>query len=93
MIFCQDHVSYNDFGDCNDEIAVAGIDFIGGGQFMAFVCKGRGASRRPYKDNDSGSSISSSISIVVERNSRSPGDDSAAYVVPDDATANILSAI
>jgi len=60
---------------------------------VAFVCKGRGASRSPYKDNDSGSSISPSISIVAERNSRSPGDDSAAYVVPDDATVDILSTI
>jgi hypothetical protein len=45
----------------------------------------------PYEDSDSGSSISSSM--AAERNSRSPGDDSAAYVVPDNATANILSAI
>ena len=58
---------------------------------MAFIYKGRGASRSPYDDSDSRSSISSSM--IVERNSRSPGDDSAAYVVPDDATADILSAI
>ena len=45
----------------------------------------------PYEDNDSGSSISSSM--VVERIARSLGDDSATYVVPDDATADILSAI
>jgi hypothetical protein len=31
--------------------------------------------------------------MVMERNSRSPGDDSAAYVVTDDATVDILSAI
>jgi len=31
--------------------------------------------------------------MVMERNSRSPDDDSAAYVVPYDATADILSAI
>jgi len=45
----------------------------------------------PYEDNDSGSSISSSM--VAERNSRSPGDDSAAYVIPDDAIVDILSVI
>ena len=44
-----------------------------------------------YEDSDSGSSISSAM--VAKRNSRSPGDDSAAYIVPDDATADILSAI
>ena len=30
-------------------------------QFVAFMCKGMGASRSPYKDSDSGSSISSSM--------------------------------
>jgi hypothetical protein len=29
MIFCRDRVSYDDFGDCHDEIIVAGVDFIG----------------------------------------------------------------
>jgi hypothetical protein len=43
------------------------------------------------EDNNSGSSISSSM--VVERNSRSRGDESAAYVVLDDATSDILSTI
>jgi hypothetical protein len=45
----------------------------------------------PYEDSDSGSVISSSM--VMERNSRSLGDDSVAYVILDDATADILSAI
>jgi hypothetical protein len=45
----------------------------------------------PYEDSDSGSSISSSM--VADRNSRSLGDDSTAYVVSDDATADILSTI
>ena len=58
---------------------------------MAFTCKGRGVSRNPYEDNDNGSSISSSM--VIERKSRSRGDKSASYVVLDDATADILSAI
>jgi hypothetical protein len=44
-----------------------------------------------YEDSDSGSSISSSM--IAKRNSRSLGDDSAAYVVPDDAIVDILSVI
>jgi hypothetical protein len=56
---------------------------------MVFICNGRGASGRgvllgaPYEDNDFRSSISSSM--VAERNLRSSGDDSIAYVVPGDA--------
>jgi hypothetical protein len=53
--------------------------------------KGRVLLGAPYEDNDSGSSISSSM--VAERDSRSSGDGSATYVVPDDATVDILSAI
>jgi hypothetical protein len=45
----------------------------------------------PYKDSDSGSLIS--LSMVVKRKSRSRGDEYASYVVPDDATADILSSI
>jgi hypothetical protein len=40
--------------------------------------------RALYEDSDSRSSISSSK--VVARKSRSRGDDSSSYVVPDDAT-------
>jgi len=58
---------------------------------VAFIYKRRGASGSPYDDSDSGSSISSSMG--KERNSRCPGDDSAAYVVPDDAAGDIISAI
>ena len=29
MIFGQDRVSCDEFGDCHDEIAIAGINFIG----------------------------------------------------------------
>jgi hypothetical protein len=62
MIFDRDRVSCYDFGDCHDEIAVAGVDFIGIGQFVVFICKGSGASLgASYKDNDSRSSISSSM--------------------------------
>ena len=45
----------------------------------------------PYEDNDSGSTISSSV--VAERRSSFEGDKSASYVIPDDATADIFSAI
>ena len=62
-----------------------------GGQFVAFICRGRGAFGSPYEDNDFGSLISSSM--VVERKSRSRGDDSSSYVVPNDATVDILLAI
>jgi hypothetical protein len=47
MIISRNYVSRNDFGDCHDEIAVADVDFIGGRQFMAFMCKERGASGDP----------------------------------------------
>ena len=58
---------------------------------MDFICKGKGVSGSTYEDNDSRSSIS--LSMVAERKLRSRGDDFASYVVPVDATANILSAI
>jgi hypothetical protein len=29
MIFGRDRISYDDFSDCHDEIAIAGVDFIG----------------------------------------------------------------
>jgi hypothetical protein len=54
------------------------------GQFMAFICKG-------MSDSNSRSSIS--LSMVAESNSRYQGDESASYVVPDDATIDILSTI
>jgi hypothetical protein len=28
MIFGRDRVTYDDFGDCHDEIVVAGVNFI-----------------------------------------------------------------
>jgi len=53
--------------------------------------RGGGLLGAPYEDNDFGSSISSSV--VVERKSSFEGDKCASYVIPDDATADILSAI
>ena len=91
MIFGRDRVFRDDFSNCHDEIDVACVDFIGRRSICGLYLKGEGCFWEPYKDNDFGSSLSSSM--VAERNSRSPNDDSAAYVVPDDATANILSAI
>ena len=44
-----------------------------GSQVVAIIYKGMGASRSPYKDSDSGSSISSSM--VAERISRSRCDN------------------
>jgi hypothetical protein len=41
----------------------------------------------PYQDNDSGSS-----SVAAKRKSSFEGDKSASYVIPDDATADIISA-
>ena len=45
----------------------------------------------PNKDSYSGSSISSLM--VAERKSRFRDDESASYIVPDDATTDILSLI
>ena len=45
----------------------------------------------PYEDNDSGSTIASSV--AAERKSSYESDKSASYVTPDDATADILSVI
>jgi hypothetical protein len=62
-----------------------------GNQFVPFIYKRRDAFGSPYEDSNSRSSISSSM--VVERKSRSRGNESASYVVPDDAITYILSAI
>jgi len=46
MLFGRNRISYDDFGDCHDEIAVAKVDFIGRRPIVVFICKGRGASGR-----------------------------------------------
>ena len=92
MIFSRYRVSCYGFGDCHDENVVAGVNFIDKRKICVLYLQGEGVLLgSPYEDSDSGSLISSSM--VTERNLRSPCDDSAAYVVPDDTTANILSAI
>jgi hypothetical protein len=45
----------------------------------------------PNEDSEFGSSISSSM--AVESKLRSQGDKSASYIVPDDATVDILSSM
>lgn len=79
MIFCRDFVSCNHFDDYHDDIIVTGIDFIGRWLICGLYLQGER------------SSISSSM--VAERKSRSCGDDSAYYVVPDEAIVNVLSTI
>ena len=49
MIFGRVCVICDDFGDYHDEIVVTSIDFIGSGQFVAIICKGRGHSGSPLR--------------------------------------------
>ena len=49
MIFGPDRISYDDFGDFHDEIAVAASISSANGQFIAFICKGRDASGNPLR--------------------------------------------
>ena len=58
---------------------------------MAIICKGRDAPRYSQEGHFSGSSTLSSM--VVEKKSRIGGNESASYVVPNDATADIISLI
>jgi hypothetical protein len=51
MISGQNRVSYNDFGDCHDEITVAGIDFIGTRPICGLYPQGEGCF---YEDNTQG---------------------------------------
>ena len=64
---------------------------IAGGQLWPLSARGGVLLGAPYEDDDSGSTISSSV--VAERRSSFEGDKSTSYVIPDDATADILSAI
>jgi hypothetical protein len=81
-------VFYDDFGDCYDEIAIAGVDFISEQPIWSLYLQGGGMLLRGQR--------LWVIDLIVdgrERKSRSRGDESASYVVPDDATADVLSAI
>jgi hypothetical protein len=42
MISGRDRVSYDDFGDCHDEIAVASVDFIGKRPICGLYSHGEG---------------------------------------------------
>jgi len=57
---------------------------------VASISRG-GPSGTPYEYSVSGSLISSSV--VAERKSRFEGDKSASYAIPNDAIADIFSAI
>jgi hypothetical protein len=89
MIFGQDHVSCDDFDDCHDVIAVAGVDFIGRRLSCGHYLQGEGVllgAPRYF-----GSSISSSL--VTERKSWFRGDEFASYAAPNNGTDDILSSI
>ena len=47
MIFCWDRVSCDDFGDCHDEIVVAGVDFIGRRPICGLYLQGEGCFYEP----------------------------------------------
>jgi hypothetical protein len=49
MIFCRDRVSYDDFGDCHDEIIVAGVDFIGRRPIYGLYLQGDGCFWEPLR--------------------------------------------
>jgi hypothetical protein len=42
MIFGRDFVTCDDFGDCNDEVAVAGVDFIDSQLICSHYLRGEG---------------------------------------------------
>ena len=72
--------------------AIAGVDFIGGLPILwPLSARGGVLLGAPNEDSDFGSSISSSM--AAERKSRPQDDKSASYVVPDDASVDILSSI
>jgi hypothetical protein len=43
MIFGRDRVFYDDFGDCHDEIVVAGVNFIDRQPICGLYLQGEGA--------------------------------------------------
>jgi hypothetical protein len=92
MIFGRDHVSCDDFGDCHDEIGVVGVDFIGSRLIYDFYLQGERCFWEPptktvTPDHQSHRRWSQ------EKFKVSKWWFCIAYVVPDDATADILLAI
>ena len=49
MIFGRDHMSCDDFGDCHDEISVAGVDFIGRRPIYGLYLQGEGCFWEPLR--------------------------------------------
>ena len=92
MIFGRVCVICDDFGDYYDKIIVTKHRFHReAANLWPLSARGGVLLGASYEDNDSGSTISSLV--VAERKSSFEGDKSASYVIPDDATADILSAI
>jgi len=94
MIFGRDRVSCDDFGDCHDEIAVAGIDFYQQvANLWPLSIGGRGASGSHLRGQRLHVIDPIIDMMVAERNSMSQDDESTSYVVPDDTTVDFLLAI
>jgi hypothetical protein len=87
MIFGRDRVSCDDFDDC-DKIAVVGVDFIGRWPICGLYLKGRRASRTTTLGHRYLRRWSRRGNQGLEVMHLHP-----IYVVPDDATADILSSI
>jgi hypothetical protein len=65
-------------------------------QFVAFICKGRRGSRTRRTRSPPRGQWLRVIDLIVDGRGeklKAQGDESASYVLPDDATADILSAI
>jgi len=73
MISDQDLVTCDDFGDCHEDIAIIGIDFID----RRLIC---GHYLLGTPNEDSFFEYSISLSIVAERKSRIIGNESVAYI-------------
>ena len=64
---------------------------LAGGQLWSLSAREEVLLGTSNRDSNFGSSIS--LSMVAKRESRLEGDVSAFYIVPDDATVDILSSI
>ena len=92
MISGQICVFCNDFGDCHDKIVVASIDFICRLPICGLYLQGKGSFWEPrIKTTTPGHR---SHRWWSQRGNQDwKGDKFASYHIPDDATADILSAI
>lgn len=71
-----------DFGDSNNEITIAGVDFMVVDHFTVTICKGKGAHEI---------SLWGYYFWAIDLNFDGHEDESIAYAIPDDSTVNILS--